>query len=108
MGSYDYKMVKATRLSISATLVDTCQINNSTAIDITDFIIKEIGTAIVKDKKVKISGFGSFLATKRAPRKGRNLQTGAVIEIPPQIKVTFTPSTHLKKRLQKTVLKWDI
>lgn len=52
------------------------------------FVLDECATAALKDGRVR---FGShrFEKVERAGRKGRNPKTGAVIEIPPKVKVTY-------------------
>ena len=38
---------------------------------------------------VSLAGFGAFSVRERAPRKGRNLRTGEVIDIPAKAYVRF-------------------
>ena len=49
-----------------------------------------------KDAKPKenlvIPGYGTFKVVKRKARKGRNPQTGEIVEIPPRKVLTFKPS----------------
>jgi DNA-binding protein HU-beta len=45
---------------------------------------------------VTISGFGTFLVTRRAPRRGRNPRTGKAIAIPSARVPRFRPSRSLK------------
>ncbi len=59
-------------------------------------IIKE---SLRVGEDVKLSGFGSFLVKYKAPRKGRNPQTGEPIIIDARKVVTFRPSTLLKERI---------
>lgn len=51
---------------------------------------------LVEDKEVKLPGFGNFLVTTRSARKGRNPQTGEVMEIPAHKAVRFKPGKALK------------
>ena len=98
-------MVKVTRLTISSALAENCGLSGVKAAKVTDTIISEIVKSIAKEKKLKITGFGSFFVTKRAPRKGRNLKTGENIFIPSQNYVSFKPSFTLKSRIQKAYTK---
>src|ERR671910_539646 len=50
-------------------------------------------------EKVAWPGFGSFSQTKRAPRTGRNPQTGAPVKIAASKAMKFTPSSTLKAAL---------
>ena len=49
-----------------------------------------------KGRRVTISGFGTFVVTKRAARNGRNPRTGGEIKIPPAKVPRFRPSRTLK------------
>jgi DNA-binding protein HU-beta len=49
-----------------------------------------------RGRKVTISGFGTFVVTKRAARNGRNPRTGSAIKIPPARVPRFRPSRTLK------------
>ena len=55
--------------------------------------------ALVAGDKVVLVGFGSFETKKRAARKGKNPQTGAVINIP----ATTVPSFKVGKALKDAV-----
>ncbi len=55
--------------------------------------------ALVAGDKVVLVGFGSFETKKRAARKGKNPQTGAVIDIP----ATIVPSFKVGKALKEAV-----
>jgi nucleoid DNA-binding protein len=58
-----------------------------------------ITDAMKRGEKVVVTGFGTFLVRKRAARKGRNPQTGAVIQIP----ATKTPGFTAGKSLKRTI-----
>ena len=48
---------------------------------------------------VAITGFGTFKATKRAARDGRNPATGAALHIPARVVPTFKAGSSLKAEL---------
>jgi DNA-binding protein HU-beta len=52
--------------------------------------------ALRKGQRVTISGFGTFVVTRRAARPGRNPRTGDAIKIPPARVPRFRPSRALK------------
>jgi DNA-binding protein HU-beta len=56
-------------------------------------------------EKVAWPGFGSFSASKRAARTGRNPQTGAPVKIAASTAMKFTPSSTLKAELNKKTTK---
>lgn len=59
-----------------------------------------IEKALASGKKVTISGFGTFLVTTRASRRGRNPQTGAEIKIPSMKIARFRAGESLKKAVR--------
>lgn len=57
-------------------------ITKTKAADVIDAVVDSIIKAVKKGEKVALSGFGSFVLTKRKAREGRNPQTGKKISIP--------------------------
>ncbi|PYN29159.1 MAG: DNA-binding protein HU [Candidatus Rokuibacteriota bacterium] len=53
-----------------------------------------------RGRRVTISGFGTFIVTKRAARNGRNPRTGQEIQIPPARVPRFRPSRTLKTAIR--------
>jgi len=58
--------------------------------------VSGIYESLRRGKRVTISGFGTFVVTKRAARNGRNPRTGREIKIPPAKVPRFRPSRMLK------------
>ena len=54
---------------------------------------------LAKGEKIVLVGFGSFETKKRAARKGKNPQTGAIIDIP----ASTVPSFKVGKALKDAV-----
>ncbi len=69
---------------------------------IVDTALEIIKTALVAEKPVMISSFGKFSVCTRKAQKGRNLQTGQSVIIPPRKAVTFKASQALKDRINET------
>ena len=63
-------------------------------------VIGGITGALNKGERVTISGFGTFSASKRKARVGRNPQTGEPINIPARTVARFTPGKELKRELE--------
>lgn len=61
-----------------------------------DCIFSEITKALKKGETVQVIGFGSFKVSQRQARKGRNPQTGAVINIAARKVPKFVPGKALK------------
>ena len=53
-----------------------------------------------RGRRVTISGFGTFIVTKRAARNGRNPRTGQEIQIPPARVPRYRPSRTLKTAIR--------
>ena len=53
-----------------------------------------------RGRRVTISGFGTFVITKRAARNGRDPRTGKEITIPPARVPRFRPSRMLKTAIR--------
>ncbi len=76
--------------------VDLTTAKTSEVVDCVFDIMKE--TLQVEDK-VKISGFGNFVAKNKRVRRGRNPQTGEPMDISSRRILTFKPSHILKTRM---------
>jgi DNA-binding protein HU-beta len=60
-----------------------------------------IASELTRGHKVQITGFGTFEPRKRKKRKGRNPQTGAMIDIPASRVPAFSAGKSLKDRVNK-------
>ncbi len=56
-------------------------------------------SAIKKEGRLPLAGFGTFVVVKRKARTGRNPQTGAPIQIKASKVVRFRPGKELKESL---------
>lgn len=61
-----------------------------------DAVVGAVKTTLKKGGSVTITGFGTFAATKRAARAGRNPRTGAAIKIKAAKVPKFRPGKALK------------
>ena len=64
-----------------------------------DATFENLARALRKEKRFQVPGFGTFSVRARKARKGRNPQTGAVINIKASRTVRFKPAPALKKGL---------
>lgn len=64
-------------------------------------LIKVIQNNLIKGETVSLSGLGSFRAKARKARQGRNPKTGIIVPVPAGKKVSFKPTTTLRKLIQK-------
>jgi DNA-binding protein HU-beta len=61
-----------------------------------DQVFSAITDALAKEDSVTLVGFGTFKASERKARKGRNPQTGQEIDIPARKVPKFVPGKNLK------------
>lgn len=62
--------------------------------------IENASTALKKGDKVTLVGFGTFGISKRSARKGRNPQTGKVIQIEARKVVRFKAGSDLSENIK--------
>jgi len=62
-----------------------------------DSLIGTITSSLKKNEKVQLVGFGSFIVSKRAARKGRNPFTGEEIRIKASKSIRFKAGQSLKR-----------
>ena len=63
--------------------------------------VDAVTEALAKDDKIALVGFGTFETKKRAARKGKNPQTGAVIDIAASTVPAFKAGRALKDAVNK-------
>ncbi|RZO63729.1 MAG: HU family DNA-binding protein [Parvularculaceae bacterium] len=64
-----------------------------------DAVFDAITEALKGGDDVRLVGFGTFSAGKRAAREGRNPRTGETIQIPASIQPKFSAGKGLKEAL---------
>ncbi len=62
-----------------------------------DALIGTITSSLKKNGRLQLIGFGSFIVSKRAGRKGRNPRTGEAIRIKASKSVRFKAGQSLKR-----------
>lgn len=62
--------------------------------------IDAVEDVLVKEGKLTLTGFGTFVVEERKERKGRNPRTGAEISIPAAKVVKFRPGKLLKEAIK--------
>jgi DNA-binding protein HU-beta len=77
----------------------SAKLSKRAAEDAVDATFEGISRAIKKSKRFQVPGFGTFTVRSRKARKGRNPQTGAIINIRASRTVGFKPAPTLKKGL---------
>ncbi len=82
-----------------AKIAEKAELSKKDAEKALNAFVDGVTEALVAGDKVVLVGFGSFETKKRAARKGKNPQTGAVIDIP----ATTVPSFKVGKALKDAV-----
>lgn len=82
-----------------AKIAEKAELSKKDAEKALNAFVDGVTEALVAGDKVVLVGFGSFETKKRAARKGKNPQTGAVIDIP----ATTVPSFKVGKALKEAV-----
>ena len=63
---------------------------------IMDAMLEELTGVLKRKDSIALTGFGTFLVSKRKARKGRNPRTGAAMSIPASAVPRFRPGKQLK------------
>ena len=63
--------------------------------------VNVVSNTLADKDKVQLIGFGTFEARERSARKGKNPQTGEVIDIPASIAPAFKAGKALKDKVKK-------
>ena len=58
-----------------------------------DGFVSAMEDAFNADERVELRGFGNFIKKTRKARKGRNMQTGEIIDVPERSILTFKQSS---------------
>ena len=88
-----------TRAELISAVAKAVKISKRAAGEAVDATFGGIARSIERDKRIQVPGFGTFSVRSRKARKGRNPQTGAVINIRASRTVGFKPAPALKKGL---------
>ena len=67
--------------------------------DMLETVFNIMKTTLESGENMKISGFGNFEVKQKADRRGRNPQTGEAITIEARRRLSFKPSSLLRKSI---------
>jgi DNA-binding protein HU-beta len=87
------------KAELIAKLADDSGITKTRANAALDSFIEAVTKTLKGGGKVTLVGFGTFSVSKRAARKGRNPQTGAVIKIKAKKVARFKAGKELQAKL---------
>ena len=92
-----------TKADIVEALYEKVGFSKKEAADLVELVFDTIKNTLAQDQKIKISGFGNFVAREKEPRIGRNPQTGESIEISARRVLTFRPSQVLRAEVNSAL-----
>ncbi len=80
-------------------IADRTELSKAASAKALDAVVETIVDAVAQGETVTLVGFGSFKATARAAREGKNPKTGAKILIPQTTVPKFAAGTTFKARV---------
>lgn len=78
-----------------------CELSKANGEKAVNAVLNGIKNGVKKSKEVRLIGFGSFSIRARKARKGRNPQTGAIINIKASKTIKFTPGQDFRNVVNK-------
>ncbi len=78
-------------------IADRARVSKASAERAINTFVDAIRETVSKGERFTITGFGTFLLSRRAARKGRNPKTGEPIDIPAIEKIKFKASGRLRE-----------
>jgi integration host factor subunit alpha len=88
-----------TKQEIVTTVYEKLGFSKRESSDLVEQFFKIVKQSLAQGENVKISGLGNFVVKEKQARKGRNPQTGEVIEIAPRKVLNFKLSQVLKDEI---------
>ena len=88
-----------TRQRLARAVHEQIGFSQNDAVDLVDNFFSCLKQSLLDGQEVKLVNFGAFKIRHKAPRKGRNPQTGESMEISRRHMVTFKPSKALREKV---------
>lgn len=83
-----------------ATLANKAKLSKKQSKEVLGIVFSSIIETVKKGGEVRVQGFGTFKANKRAARDGVNPKTGAKIKIPAMKVASFRAGSDFKKAVR--------
>jgi integration host factor subunit beta len=90
---------RMTKSELSEILAQRLNLTNKRAKLIVESVIESLREALLKDERIEIRGFGSFMNRRYKAYTGRNPKTGKAIRVPTKILPFFKVGKELKKKV---------
>ncbi len=91
-----------TKSDIARRVAEKMNLPHSAAREMMDIAIETVKSSLEEGEEVRLAGLGTFLVVTRAPKKGRNPQTGEIIQVPAKNAVKFRPVQNVRKTIAAT------
>lgn len=89
-----------TKAELVAKMADKAGLTKANAERALKEFLKAVEETLVKENKMTLTGFGTFVVEQRKARTGRNPRTGAELKIPACKVVKFRPGKELKDAIK--------
>jgi DNA-binding protein HU-beta len=86
------------KIDIASTLMQALPetVSKATAIQVVDLLTDRMKQALLDGHRIEIRGFGVFEPRPRKSGMGRNIKTGASVDIPKGQSIRFKPGKELR------------
>lgn len=88
------------KMELVDAIASRAKVSKSVAKNVLDGTLDEIKRALSKKETVSVTGFGTFVVSRRAARSGRNPRTGSTINIPAMSVPRFRAGKTLKEAVR--------
>ena len=90
------------KIDIANALMQTLPVSKATALQVVDLLTDRMKKALLDGDRIEIRGFGVFEPRPRKRGMGRNIKTGASVEIPKGKSIRFKPGKDLKELINRS------
>ena len=90
-----------TRNDISEAIFRDIGLSKQESSQLLESVLSHISEALIENKVVKLSSFGTFSPKKKGARVGRNPKTGIEASIDARRVISFRPSSLMKEKINK-------
>ncbi len=91
-----------TKADITTQVYEKLGFSQRESSNVVEHFFEVIKSALLAGTNVKISGLGNFVVRKKKARKGRNPQTGEMIELASRTVLVFKHSQVLKQEMNSS------
>lgn len=89
------------KAELVAAIAEQANISKKDAEAAMNAFIHTVISEVADGRKIQLIGFGTFEASERAAREGRNPQTGEAITIPASVVPKFKPGKAFKEAVNR-------